>query len=47
LPHPEFFPGQQILVWAGRTLTALQSEQLEHWQKQGYAIMAHGLGEAR
>lgn len=47
LPHPEFFPGQQILVWTGRTLSATQAEQLQHWQKQGYAISAHGLSESR
>ena len=47
LPHPEFFPGQQILVWAGRTLSATQAEQLDHWQRQGYAISAHGLSDIR
>ncbi len=42
LPHPEFFPGQQILVWGGEALSPEQHLQLSHWQKQGYAITAHG-----
>jgi len=46
LPHPEFFPGQHILVWAGPVLSPQQRLQLEHWQKQGYSITAHGLAEA-
>ena len=46
LPHPEFFPGQHILVWAGKTLSDAQRQQLEHWQKQGYIITAHGAAEA-
>ncbi|MEG1212015.1 MAG: MerR family transcriptional regulator [Leclercia sp.] len=46
LPHPEFFPGQQILVWAGPSISAEQLQQLEHWQKQGYAIRAYGAARA-
>jgi len=46
LPHPEFFPGQHILVWAGQTLSPQQRVQLAHWQKQGYSITAHGAAEA-
>jgi len=45
LPHPEFFPGQHILVWAGKTLSDEQRQQLEHWQKQGYVITAHGAAD--
>lgn len=46
LPHPEFFPGQHILVWAGETLSAEHHRQLEHWQRQGYLITPHGAVEA-
>ncbi|MGB7801722.1 MerR family transcriptional regulator [Buttiauxella sp.] len=40
-PRPELFPGQHIFVWTGKALTLRQQEQLEHWQKQGYAIKFH------
>ncbi|MCU6679468.1 MerR family transcriptional regulator [Leclercia tamurae] len=46
LPHPEFFPGQQILVWTGRVISPEQLQQLDHWQKQGYAIRAYGAANA-
>lgn len=45
LPHPEFFPGQHILVWAGQALSPEQREQLEHWRKQGFVITAHEIAE--
>ncbi|MGB3254973.1 MerR family transcriptional regulator, partial [Buttiauxella gaviniae] len=40
-PRPELFPGQHIFVWTGKVLTMRQQEQLEHWQKQGFAIKFH------
>ena len=40
-PRPELFPGQHIVVWTGKVLTLRQQEQLEHWQKQGFAIKFH------
>lgn len=40
-PRPELFPGQHIFVWTGKVLTLRQQEQLEHWQKQGFAIKYH------
>jgi DNA-binding transcriptional MerR regulator len=40
-PRPELFPGQHIFVWTGKVLTLRQQEQLEHWQKQGFAIKIH------
>ena len=40
-PRPELFPGQHIFVWTGKVLTLRQQEQLEHWQKQGFAIKFH------
>lgn len=40
-PRPELFAGQHIFVWTGKVLTMRQQEQLEHWQKQGFAIKFH------
>lgn len=40
-PRPELFPGQHVFVWTGKALTLRQQEQLEHWQKQGFAIKFH------
>jgi len=40
-PRPELFPGQHVFVWTGKALTHRQQEQLEHWQKQGFAIKFH------
>lgn len=40
-PRPELFPGQQIFVWADKTLSRYQQEQLTHWQKQGFSIALH------
>ncbi|AIR01919.1 helix-turn-helix-type transcriptional regulator [Pluralibacter gergoviae] len=40
-PHPEFFPGQQIMLWTGKTPTPHQQEQLKHWREQGYTINFH------
>ena len=40
-PRPELFPGQHVFVWTGKALTPRQQEQLEHWQKQGFAIKFH------
>ncbi len=40
-PRPELFPGQHIFVWADKTLSRHQQEQLMHWQKQGFAITHH------
>ena len=40
-PRPELFPGQHVFVWTGKGVTLRQQEQLEHWQKQGFAISFH------
>ena len=40
-PHPEFFPGQQILLWTGSSPTPHQEEQLTHWREQGYTVTFH------
>lgn len=40
-PHPEFFPGQQILLWTDSAPTSLQQEQLTHWREQGFTIAFH------
>jgi hypothetical protein len=42
LPRPELFPGQQIFIWTGKTLTRRQQEQFEHWHEQGFTIVFHG-----
>lgn len=42
-PRPELFPGQHIFVWTGKALTLRQREQVEHWQKQGFAIKSHAV----
>lgn len=39
--HPEFFPGQQIIVWTGKPLSPDQAQRLEHWRQQGYAVAIH------
>ncbi|MBN3079755.1 MerR family transcriptional regulator [Pectobacterium polaris] len=39
--RPELFPGQHILVWTGKALSRSQSEQLSHWQQQGFSIDFH------
>ncbi|WP_297199028.1 MerR family transcriptional regulator [uncultured Pluralibacter sp.] len=39
--HPEFFPGQQILLWTGRSPTPQQEEQLTHWREQGFTVTFH------
>ncbi len=41
-PHPEFFPGKQLVVWTGKALTQRQSQQFTHWQEQGFALTFHG-----
>lgn len=41
-PQPEFFPGQHLLVWTGKPLTLRQSQQLSHWQEQGFTVTFHG-----
>jgi len=41
-PRPELFPGQKIFVWTGKTPTARQQEQLDHWREQGFAVSFHG-----
>ncbi|WP_312689357.1 MerR family transcriptional regulator [Kosakonia sp.] len=40
-PHPEFFPGQHLFAWTGKSLTRSQSQQLTHWREQGFAIAIH------
>ena len=40
-PHPEFFPGQQILLWTGKDPTPHQQEQLTHWRDQGFTVTFH------
>lgn len=40
-PRPEMFPGQQIFVWAGKTPSRRQQEQLANWHEQGYSIALH------
>ncbi|HFZ8993452.1 TPA: MerR family transcriptional regulator [Citrobacter freundii] len=45
-PRPELFPGQQIFVWTGKALTRRQSEQLQHWREQGFAISVHAVDPA-
>lgn len=40
-PHPEFFPGQQILLWTGKEPTPQQQEQLTHWRQQGFTVTFH------
>lgn len=42
LPRPELFPGQQLFVYTGKTLTKRQQEQLACWQQQGFSITAQG-----
>ncbi|MCI1899234.1 MAG: MerR family transcriptional regulator [Enterobacter sp.] len=43
-PRPELFPGQKIFVWTGKSPTARQQEQLDHWREQGFAVSFHEAG---
>lgn len=36
--QPELFPGQTLLVWCGAAPSAMQLQQLEHWQEDGIAF---------
>lgn len=40
-PHPEFFPGQQIILWTGNAPTPPQQKQLTHWREQGFTVTFH------
>lgn len=36
--QPELFPGQTLLVWCGAAPSAMQLQQLAHWQEDGIAF---------
>ncbi|HDG1707191.1 TPA: MerR family transcriptional regulator [Kluyvera ascorbata] len=40
-PRPELFPGQTLYVWTGKTASIRQTELLQYWSEQGYAVNVH------